>query len=77
MEHSYHYVPHYENWMCDKSLFKKCKNTDLTKDILFDQYFHCLGLGLEGDCLGLGLGLALTVWVLSLLCLKTKTVQDN
>ena len=23
------------------------------------QYFHCLGLGLEGYCLGLGLGLGL------------------
>jgi len=56
------------------------------------QYFHCLGLGLEGywgrlglglsldpHCLGLGLdlGLGLALTDVLVLCFETKTVQDT
>ncbi len=42
------------------------------------QYFHCLGLGLEGQCLGLGLGLGghclgLGLAVIVLICLARPT----
>ena len=46
-------------------------------ETVFRQYFHCLGLGLEGYCFGLDLGLEYTALVSCLVETFIRTVGPN